>query len=194
MPPTRRARWLTWALGLALLLTLIVAARQASEGEAFLRLVEQSRPLLLLVAFALQAGTYLAQGAVFRACSRAAGRRLPRGAALELSLGKLFADQAIPSAGLSGNVLVAAVLERLGLPAPAVKAAVLINVASYHIAYIIALASGIVLLAWTGALGAAVATVSAVFLAFATLLATGTSSRPPAGGFRSGWSAPRPGH
>jgi Mg2+-importing ATPase len=165
------ARRYLWVLGAALLATVIVAAFHVSEGEEFLRLASRSQPRWLLVAVLLQAGTYAAQGAVFRDFGRATHRRVGRRAAFELSLAKLFADQAMPSAGLSGNVVVAGGLERLGLPAAAVKAAVLVNLAAYHFAYVAALCAALVVLADNGIAGPTLLTVAFIFLAFGTTLA-----------------------
>ena len=64
--PGRSARWLSWILGAALLATVITAALHFSEGEAFVRLAEHAEPWWLLVALLLQAGTYVAQGGIWR--------------------------------------------------------------------------------------------------------------------------------
>ncbi len=59
------------------------------------------------VAVLLQGGTYLAQGGIWRRVGVAAGYPLSYKAAFELGLAKLFADQALPSAGVSSSVLIA---------------------------------------------------------------------------------------
>jgi len=51
-------------------------------------------------------------GGVWRLVAAAAGDPLSRRTAVELSLAKLFADQTLPSAGLSSSVLVAKALEQ----------------------------------------------------------------------------------
>jgi P-type Mg2+ transporter len=173
-----RARRYLWVLGAALLAAVVVAALHMSEGEEFVRLASRSRPWWLVVALVLQAGTYVAQGAIFRDFGRATSRRIPASAAFELSLAKLFADQAVPTAGLSGNVIVAGGLERLALPAPAVKAAVLVNVAAYNFAYVAALCAALAVLVQMGAAGPTLLLVAILFLMFGTALAVAAVLSP----------------
>ena len=147
---SRVTRWLSWLLGAALLAAVIAAALHFSEERAFVRLAQQAAPWWLAVAGLLQAATYVAQGGIWRLVGEATGAPLSRRTAFELSLAKLFADQALPSAGLSSSVLIAKALEQRHLPTAAVKASVLINVASYHLAYVIALVGALGIMAWRG--------------------------------------------
>ena len=52
----------------------------------------------------MQIGTYIAQAGVWRRVVDTGGSHLSRSAAYQLSLAKLFADQALPSAGVSSSV------------------------------------------------------------------------------------------
>ena len=124
-------RWLSWLLGGAFLAAVIVAALHFSEGRAFVQLAERAEPWWLLAAVLLQTVTYIAQGGIWRHVGRAAGCVLSRKTAFQLSLAKLFADQALPSAGLSSSILVAKALEQRDVPPGAVRAAVVVNIASY---------------------------------------------------------------
>lgn len=166
----RRASWL---FGAALLATVIAAAKHYSEGEDFVRLAEQAKPWWLAVAFLLQAGTYLAQGEVWRHVGAAAGAPLQRRTAFALSLAKLFADQALPSAGISGSVVVARALEARGLRGGAVNAAVLVNLATYHIGYIVALAAALAILEWDGHATLLIVLGALLFVTFAAALIAG---------------------
>jgi uncharacterized membrane protein YbhN (UPF0104 family) len=56
-----------------------------------------------------------------------------------LGLAKLFMDQAIPSVGLSGTLLVIRALDRRGVPRGASMAAVVVDLVSYYAAYVLAL-------------------------------------------------------
>jgi len=159
-------RWLSWLLGAALLAAVVVAALHFSEERAFVQLAERAEPVWLVVAVLLQAGTYLAQGGIWRRVGAAAGYRLSRKAAFELSLAKLFADQALPSAGLSSSILIAKALEQRHVPPAAVKASVLINIASYHLAYVVALAGALVIVAWHEQTNALVVVTAVLFLLF----------------------------
>ena len=95
---------------------VVTAAFHFSEEQAFVRLAERAQPWWLGGAVVLQAGTYVAQGWIWRLVGAAADYRLSRKAALELAFAKLFTDQALHSAGLSSSVLIANALERRQLP------------------------------------------------------------------------------
>ena len=166
------ARWLSWLLGAAMLVAVVAAALHFSEERAFVRLAEGAEPWWLVVAVLLQAGTYFAQGAIWRRVGDAAGAHLSRKTAFELSLAKLFADQALPSAGLSSSILIAKALEQRHVPPPAVKAAVLINIASYHLAYVVALAGALVIVARHEQANALVVVTAVAFLLFSLGLST----------------------
>lgn len=159
-------RWLSWLLGAALLAAVVVAALHFSEERAFVRLAERAEPVWLVVAVLLQAGTYLAQGGIWRRVGAAAGYQLSRKTAFELGLAKLFADQALPSAGVSSSILIAKALEQRQVPSAAVKASVLINIASYHLAYVVALTGALAIVAWRGHTNTLVVVTAALFLLF----------------------------
>ena len=89
---------------------MLVVAHVAEE-RAFVTLLKQARPWWLLWALGLQAMTYVAQAEVWRIVLHSAGAQLPFGIAYRLSLAKLFVDQALPSVGLSGTVVVTQALE-----------------------------------------------------------------------------------
>lgn len=159
-------RWLSWFLGGALLAAVVVAALHFSEERAFVRLAQRAEPVWLVVAVFLQAGTYVAQGGIWRRVGAAAGYQLSRKTAFELGLAKLFADQALPSAGVSSSVLIAKALEQRQVPSAAVKASVLINIASYHLAYVVALAGALVIVAWREQTNVLVVTTAVIFMLF----------------------------
>ena len=70
----KTADWLSWILGAAVLAVVVVAALHLSEAKAFVRLAEEAELRWLALALALQAATYLAEGEIWRAIGRAAGR------------------------------------------------------------------------------------------------------------------------
>jgi uncharacterized membrane protein YbhN (UPF0104 family) len=87
----------------------------AADAGEFIALAERAKPLWLVAALLLQAGTYIAQGEVWRRTCATAKTTLPVRDALVLSLAKLFADQALPSGGVSGSVVVSHALDQRGL-------------------------------------------------------------------------------
>ena len=161
-----RANWISWLLGIGLLVAVVGGAIRFSEEESFLRLAERAEPWWLVLAVLLQVGTYIAQGAIWQSVANACGYVLPRRAAFELSLAKLFADQALPSGGVSSSVLIARALEQRRLPRPAVTASVLVNIASSQLAYVIALIAAMAMLVLRGDRSTPVVITAAVFLAF----------------------------
>jgi len=140
----RAARGLPWLLGLAALVAVVVVALRFAEGEELLRTVARVEPVWLLTAAGLQAATYLAEAQGWRRVARAALFPLPLATAYQLSLAKLFIDQALPSGGISGTVFFARALGELGMPRPAVMAGVVVDIATYYGTYVICLAAALV--------------------------------------------------
>jgi len=127
--------WLAWVVGLAACAALVLVVTHRTEERELLRLADEIEPAWLILALLLQAGTYLTQGLVWRLAARATGHAPSFAKACELSLATLFVDQALPSAGISGMTLASGALARTGMPAPAVAAAILVNMSMYYLAY-----------------------------------------------------------
>jgi len=135
----RGVDWVSWLVGAAALAAVVVGALHFADLEAFVELAVRAQWPWLAVACVLQAATYGAEGAIWRHVARAAGLQLPLGTAWRLSLVKLFVDQSIPSAGLSGTVVVARALSRLGIGHRQLTAGVVVRIVSYYVAYLVAL-------------------------------------------------------
>jgi len=146
-PGTREPRtarhalqWVSWIFGFAVLAAVIIAVLHFSEERELVRITENAQPWWLAIAILLQVGTYLAQGETWRVVTRAGKFSVPLSAAFKLSLAKLFIDQALPSAGISGTVVVARALEERGVSRAVVMAAVVVDSVSYYAAYVLTLA------------------------------------------------------
>jgi Mg2+-importing ATPase len=177
----RWTRWGSGLLGLALFAGLIAAAFHYSEGQDFLQLAEQARPWWLLLALVLQLATYPAQGEAWRAVARTAGSPVSFGSGLSLSLAKLFVDQSLPTAGVSGTLAAAGALERRGLPRAAVLASVVVSTASNQAAFVLCLAVGLAIAAWRRETTTAIVLASLIVLILGVALAAGAvafSGRP----------------
>jgi uncharacterized protein (TIRG00374 family) len=161
------SRWLPWLFGSAILIGVIVIGVHFSETKDLVRVVQTSRPRWIIVATILQVLTYLAQGEVFRAPTRVSGHRIGAGLVYKLSLVKLFMDQALPSAGISSTVFVAKSLRRHGTPRGEVAASMVLNLTSYHIAYIICLLAALEITTAAGHSNWLVIVISVLFLLFA---------------------------
>jgi Mg2+-importing ATPase len=130
---------------MAVVAVIVIGAVHFSEGGEFVRLAKSAQPWWLFVALLLQAATYLAQGQIWRSVGRAARFSLPVRTAFALSLAKLFFDQALPSGGISGTVVVARSLEERGMPRAAVMSAVVIATASHYGTYVLAIGAALLI-------------------------------------------------
>jgi uncharacterized protein (TIRG00374 family) len=164
---SRWARWLPWIFGAAMLVAVIIVAVHFSEAKDFLRVIQTSKPKWILVAVVLQLLTYLAQGETFRAPMRPTHHRVAANLVYKLSLVKLFIDQALPSAGISSTVFVSRSLQRHRVPRDVVAASMVLNLASYHIAYIVCLVIALPLTGARGRSSVAILLISVLFLLFA---------------------------
>ena len=165
---SRRGRnWISWLLGIALVFAVAIAAFHFSEQRQFVRIVQTAEPWWVALALLLQAATYMAQGGIWRCVALTCGYRVPREKAFELGLARLFTDQALPSAGLSSSIMILKALERRGVPAPTAKASVLIDLASYHLAYAATLAVAMAIVIGQGHANTLIVVAALLFLVFA---------------------------
>ncbi len=138
-----------WLLGLLIAAGLVAAVQHHAELEHFVLFARQARPLWLIAAILLQAATYVLVASSWAAVLRAGGTPRPLRALVPLSISKLFADQAIPTAGLSGNILLVDQLVVAGVPRANAVTALLLSITGYYLAYL-ALALAVLGLLWIG--------------------------------------------
>jgi Mg2+-importing ATPase len=165
------SRRLSLLLGLASLAVVIVVALQFAESRDLVRLARHASPWWLLAALALQAITYPLAAQVWRVVAAAAGTPLRLGAATEIALAKLFVDQALPSGGVSGGVMLADALALRRVSRPVIAATISIGLTSYYLAYAITLAAALLIEVGTGHGGVVVIATSLGFMVFAVLVA-----------------------
>lgn len=139
-----RRRWPRILLGLALIGGLVVAALHWSDLGKFLRLAEEAQHGWLLVALALQLVTYPAQAEIWRSMARAGGKTLTLWNAVRLSLGKLFVDQALPTGGVTGTLLVSHALEQQGIRPETASASVVVYTIANQAVFVLSLILGLV--------------------------------------------------
>lgn len=147
-----RAAWLGWAAGAVLLAALAAVVLRRGEAEAFAALARDAEPSWLAAGIVLQAATYACAAAVWNRALRALGSARPFAGLVPLGLAKLFADQALPSAGLSGTVLVVRALRRRGVARGDAVAAMLAGLIGYYGAYALAVSAALAALWWRGEL------------------------------------------
>lgn len=127
--------WHSWFSGLLIAAALVAAVLHFGELEHFASLVQRARPIWLLVALALQASTYVAVATGWRLVVRSAGYDPPLVSLIRIAITKLFADQAVPTGGMSGNILLVDQLIALGIPRGVASAALIVTIVGYYAAF-----------------------------------------------------------
>lgn len=163
---------MSWLFGLLVLATVVLVAAKFSELERFTEIARNAEPAWLLVAFVLQALTYVCAAGVWQGTLWRAGEHRSFGSMVPLGLAKLFADQALPTGGIGGTVLVVAGLERRGISRPVGMAALLIGLVSYYAAYLTAVVAALAILYRSHALDRAMIAAAALFVLVAAGIPT----------------------
>lgn len=133
-----RGNWRPWFVGGLIGAALIGAVLHWGDLEAFAELARRARPGWLALAVALQLATYGAVALGWRfVLVRAQGVRIGLAPLLRVALSKLFADQALPTAGMGGNVLLVDQLVRLGARRGTAVAALLLSMIGFYASYLL---------------------------------------------------------
>lgn len=142
------SNWRSWFLAAMLIAGLVIAVLHWGDVKKFGKILTESKPLWLIVAAALQLGTYVGLAGQWWLVLRRA--RTPKGAGdlFRLTFAKHFADQVVPTAGLSGNVLLVDRLVSLGVPRGNAVAALLLQIVAYYISYALGALWVLVVLWW----------------------------------------------
>jgi uncharacterized protein (TIRG00374 family) len=140
------ANWRTWVLGLLLAAAVVFAAFHWGDVRQFANLIAHAEPLWLLAAFVAQLLTYIALAAEWLVVLRACDCKTSFAKLLPLTLTKHFADQMVPTAGMSGNVVVVDRLHTLGASRRVAVAAVILTIISYYVSYAIVAIAALFLL------------------------------------------------
>lgn len=137
---------LSWVSGLLILAAVVLVATRFTELEHFAALLQQAEPLWLLLAFVLQCLTYIFAAAVWHGALRHMGSHRRFWSIVPLGLAKLFTDQALPTGGIGGTLLVVMALERRGVASGLAMAALLIGMISFYVAYLSAVLAALAVL------------------------------------------------
>ncbi|RVT39554.1 lysylphosphatidylglycerol synthase transmembrane domain-containing protein [Sphingobium algorifonticola] len=127
--------WRSWFFGVVIAAALLGAVLHFGEIRNFGRLITRAQPLWLGLAVLLQVSTYASVAAGWSAVLTAAGTPRPLPRLARIAVGKLFADQAVPSAGMGGNILLVDQLCGLGVARGTAVAALLISMIGFYAAY-----------------------------------------------------------
>ena len=139
-------RLVTWLPALVALPALIAAVVHYGSLENFFELVRSARPEWLIPALATQIATYVLSALSWRQVLVKAKQSRPFRTLFRLSVAKLYTDQAIPTGGVSGTILVVKALTRRGVPSHVAMAALLVSMVSYYAADVVAAVTCLALL------------------------------------------------
>jgi uncharacterized protein (TIRG00374 family) len=139
-------RWRQWFFGVTLVAALAGGVLHFGDIQGFAMIVGESQPLWLALAVALQLSTYASVASGWRAVLEHAGTACPLHGLIRIAITKLFADQALPSAGMGGNILLVDQLRTLGVPRGTAVAALLLSMIGFYAAYALFAALMLVLL------------------------------------------------
>lgn len=138
--------WRRWLLGLLTAAALVWAIFHFGELAAFGQLLTRAQPLWLALALTLQALTYVSVAGGWGMVLARAGAPQKLCRLAPIALTKLFADQAMPTAGLGGNIVLIDQLARLGVPRGTAVAALIVSLIGYYAAYAVFAVAMLVLL------------------------------------------------
>ncbi len=128
-------RWRTWFFGLILIAALIGAVLHWGEIEDFAALLTTAEPGWLGLAIIFQLSTYASVAGGWSTVLRRAGTPRALHRLMRIAVTKLFADQALPSAGMGGNVLLVDQLRAIAVPRGTAVAALLLSMIGFYAAY-----------------------------------------------------------
>jgi len=157
------ARWAALLSGALMLLALVLVVAHRGEGERFAALVTEARPAWLAVGAALQLATYFCAAAVWQRALRGNGIHRTVSSLVPLGLAKLFTDQALPSAGVSGTLVVVRGLGHRAVPPPLAISAMLAGLLALYVAYAASVAAALGVLWWRGELSRLVLALATAF-------------------------------
>jgi uncharacterized protein (TIRG00374 family) len=133
-----------------MLAAVVGVVARAGEIERFIELARRVEPAWLASCLALQSATYMCEAAAWKIVLRRLGYPFTVRRLLPLSVAKLFSDQAVPSAGLSGNAFFLAALRRRGVATTPALSCVLAETAAHFAAYASMTAAALLLPAMHG--------------------------------------------
>lgn len=144
--------WRQGFFGILLIAALVGAVLHFGELRNFAVLLKRVQPGWLLIAVVLQLSTYLSLALGWQfILKQAEPRQFRLPSLVRIALCKLFADQAVPAAGMSGNVVLIDQLIRIGATRPAAVATLLLSMLGFYASYMVFALVALILLWLQGA-------------------------------------------
>jgi uncharacterized protein (TIRG00374 family) len=156
--------WRGWFMAAMLVAGIVVAVLHWGDVKQFGKLLTETRPLWLAAAALLQLGTYFGLAAQWWLVLRKAHTPERPKDLFRLTLAKHFADQVVPTAGVSGNVLLVDRLVALGVPRKNAVAALLLQIIAYYFSYALGALWVLVILWWKSRMSLLLTGVVLIFL------------------------------
>jgi glycosyltransferase 2 family protein len=166
----RGIQWRRWFLVLLIAGAIVFAALHWGDVKRFAELTAKAEPMWLAGALVLQFLTYLSLSAQWWLVLNKAGSRRSMLKLLPLTITKLFADQVVPTAGVSGNVLLVDRLKAIGVPREQAVAAVMLAIIAYYLSYAAGTIVAVAMLWWKGKLSLWLLGIAALLLMVATAI------------------------
>ncbi|MEG8018487.1 lysylphosphatidylglycerol synthase transmembrane domain-containing protein [Sphingomonas sp. LR55] len=163
-------RHIGWVLGLAVIAIVVGAVLRIGDLHAFATMLENARPGWLLVALGLQATTYASVAAGWKIVLRQTNTPQPLRRLYPIAVGKLFADQVLPVAGMGGNMFLVDRLTALGVKRGNAVATLLVAMIGFYAAYGVCAVAMLVTLWIKGLASIWIVGFVLVFLAVATAI------------------------
>ena len=165
--------WQRWIFPVLLVGALLVAVLHFGDLKKFAELLSKAHPAWLAVALVLQFATYFFLSAQWWLALKHGGSQLPMNELLPLTITKLFADQVVPTAGVSGNVVLVDRLCAKKIPRENAVAATILAIIAYNISYAVSAVATITILWWRDKLSLLLVGLAALLLAVAAAIPAG---------------------
>jgi len=163
-------RWRRWVIVILIAGAIVVAALHWGDVKKFAELTSKAEPGWLAGALLLQFTTYLSLSAQWWLVLKRAGSGRPILELLPLTVTKLFADQVVPTAGVSGNVLLIDRMKAIGVPREHAVAAVILAIIAYYFSYALGTVIAVAMLWIRGQLSLWLVGIAALLLAVAAAI------------------------
>lgn len=165
-------RWGMWLFGMLALGGVVSVVLHLGELDKFASLVAEAEAAWLVLAALAQTATYVCIAMVWKRTLRRSGYHQSLWKLMSLGVAKLFTDQAVPSGGISGTLLVVRGLSQRGVPSQTAMTVMLVSLISLYSAFLLMVLITLGILFFHHHVNPAVITVSAVFSAFAVAVPT----------------------
>ncbi len=133
----RWSRFSGWFVGLLALAATVTVALRLADVERFAHLALQANPMWLFAGLLIQTLTYVSDSAVWYYTLDVARHHVKLRKLVPLGIAKLFADQALPSLGLGGVIVVASGLASRGIDLDLSVTVLMVSQVTYFAAYVI---------------------------------------------------------